>query len=69
MDGHGDYHTKRSHTEKEKYHIWYIAGMNLQNRNRITDTENKLMVTRGEKDVGCINWKIGVDIYTLLYIK
>ena len=25
----------------------------------------QLMVTRGEKDVGCINWKIGVDIYTL----
>ena len=31
----------------------------LQNGNRVTDVENKLMVTRGG----------GIDIYTLLYIK
>ena len=28
--------------------------------------ENKFMVTRGW---GGINWEIGIDIYTLLYIK
>ena len=26
------------------------------------------MVTRGERGLG-INWEIGIDIYTLLYIK
>ena len=34
----------------------------------ITDVENKPMVTMGEKGDG-INWEIGIDIYTLLYIK
>ena len=42
--------------------------LNLQNRNRVTDVENKLIVTRGKGGVG-INCKIGVDIHTLLYIK
>ena len=37
-------------------------------RNRVTDVDNKVMVTRGEKVGGGINWEIG-DIYTLLYIK
>ena len=42
----------------------------LQNRSRVTDVENKLMVTRGYGGVGGrINWKTGMDIYTLLYIK
>ena len=31
------------------------------------DVENKLMVTRGWG--GGINWEIGIDTYTLLYIK
>ena len=26
--------------------------MNLQNRNSFTDTENKLMVTKGEREAG-----------------
>ena len=37
--------------------------MYLQIRNRVTDVENKLMVTRGKR-VG-INWNIGIDIYML----
>ena len=37
--------------------------MYLQIRNRVTDVENNLMVTRGKR-VG-INWKIGIDIYIL----
>ena len=40
----------------------------LQSRNRVIDVENKLMVTKGERGRG-INWEIGIDIYTLLYIK
>ena len=27
------------------------------------------MVTRGESREGGINWEIGMDIYTLLYVK
>ena len=40
----------------------------LQNRNRVTDVENKLIVTKGEGGGG-IHWETGIDIYTLLYIK
>ena len=39
--------------------------MNLRNRNR--DIENKLTLL-GEK-VGWINWEIGIDTHTLIYIK
>ena len=40
----------------------------LQNRHRLTNIENKLTVTKGYRGGG-INWEIGMDIYTLLYIK
>ena len=45
-----------------------MVQTNLQNRNSLTDVENKLEVT---KEVGRrrINWEIGVDIDTLLYVK
>ena len=38
----------------------------LENRNRLTDVENELMVPGGREE---INWEIGIDIYTLLYIN
>ena len=41
----------------------------VQNRNRVTDVENKLMVTKGERGGGGINREIGIDMYTLLYIN
>ena len=31
--------------------------------------QSKLMVTKGERVVGAINQKVGINIYTLLYIK
>ena len=37
----------------------------LQNINRPTDLENKLMVTKGEKRGGGINLEVGINIYTL----
>ena len=41
-----------------------------QNRSRVTDVENKLMVTKGESwGWGGINLEFGINIYTLLYIK
>ena len=41
----------------------------LQNRNRLTDLENKLMVTKGEGWGEGIDWGFGTDTYTLLYLK
>ena len=40
----------------------------LQNRNRLTDLENELMVTRGEGGGGIVR-EFGIDIYRLLYLK
>ena len=47
--------------------IWY-KWTYLQNRNRLTDIENKFMVTKGEREGG-INWEFGISRYKLLYIK
>ena len=61
MEGPGAYHTKWSKPDSKRdipYHITYMWNSfsnewykwtYLQNRNRPTDTENKLMVTKGEK--------------------
>ena len=77
MDGPRDYHTEWSQTEKGKYHmIWLICGIlkkrykwtYLQNRNRVKDVENKLMVTRGKwgKDkLGDWDWHIHTSIYKI----
>ena len=54
MDGPRDYHTKWSKPDKEKYIVSLICGIfkkwyewtYIQNRNRPTDIENKLMVTK-----------------------
>ena len=57
VDGPRDYHTEWSQTEKDKYHmISLIKGVlkkaykwtYLQNRNRVTGVENKLMVTMSQ---------------------
>ena len=41
----------------------------LQNRSRLTDIENKLVVTKGERCEGEINQESGINRYILLYIK
>ena len=51
--------------------MWHLKnGTNklIYKTNRVTDVENKLMVTRGEKRER-INWEIVIDVYTLLNIK
>ena len=40
----------------------------LQNRNRLTDIENKFIITKGERNGG-INEEYGINRYTLLYTK
>ena len=42
--------------------------MNLQNRNRLTDIENKLVVAKGWGRAG-MDGEIGIDMYTLICIK
>ena len=64
MDGPRDCHTEWNQTEKDKDHMisficrikkkWYKWSY-LQNRNRLTDFENKLKVTKGER------WGAGID--------
>ena len=85
LDGPRDCYTEWSKSEKEKQILYINAYMwnlekwyrwtGLQGRNRDTDIENKRMDTKGGKagqgggggDV--MNWKIGIDIYTLICIK
>ena len=57
MDGPRDSHTKWNQTQKGKYLIymwnlkkWY-KWTHLENRNRFIDTENKIMVTKGEREI------------------
>ena len=42
--------------------------MNLENRNRLTDFQNKLMVPRKGYGEGLVR-EFGMDICTLLYLK
>ena len=72
-----DCHTEQRKSEKpyDMAYIWKLFSKKkgykwtyLQNRNRATNVENKLMATR-DKVRGGINSKIGIDTYTLLYRK
>ena len=42
--------------------------MNLQNRNRLTRVENKLMLIKAEGEGG-INLEVRISRYTVVYIK
>ena len=65
-----------SQTEKDKYHmISLICGIFKKGTNeliyktkRVTHVKINLWLP-GDKGGGRINWKIGIDTYTLLYIK
>ena len=55
MDGPRESHTKWSQLEKDKYDVTYRWNLKkwykwtyLQNRNRLTDIENKFMATKVE---------------------
>ena len=65
MDGPGDDHTKWRKSDRERQisydtaYMWklkkWYKRTDLQNRNRLTDFENKFMVTKGERWAGGIN--------------
>ena len=76
MDRFRDFHTSKSDVKRQvPYDIAYVWNLKnkeykwiyLQNRNRVTIEENKIMVTR-ECGKG-INWEIGIGIYILLCIN
>ena len=47
-----------------------MIQMNLFQKQRLIDTENKLKVTKRERKlVGGINWKVSIHTTTLLYEK
>ena len=55
MDGSRDYHTKSERERQIPYDITYMWNLkydtneqNLQNRNRLTDIKNRLVVAKGE---------------------
>ena len=49
----------------KKWYKWTY----LQNKNRLTDLENKLYGYQKGKVGGGINQKFGINIYTLLYVQ
>ena len=76
MDGPRDYYTKRSKPDRERQIPYDIALYVESKKNKIqmnlltkqkqtTGIENKLMVIKGEG----INQEVGINRYTLLYIK
>ena len=46
-----------------------MIQINLFTKQRLTNLENRFMVTKGERWGGGINWEFGTDIYMLLYLK
>ena len=53
---------------RQTYDVTYMWNLkNDTKQNRLTDIEDKLMVTKGER--GGINWEFGTNRYTQLYIK
>ena len=78
MEGPGDYHTKWCKSDRERQK-WYTFMQNLKKKNYIneliykteslTDFENELVVTSGEKSRWGIDWEFLTDMYKLLYLK
>ena len=44
-----------------------MTQINLQNRNRLTDIENRLIVAKREWGKGGMDWKFGISRCKLLY--
>ena len=78
MDGPGGDYINGSNSDGERGISYDAIYLNLkkgyklayfQNRKRLTDSENEFMVTRGMGWGRGIDWELGVDMYTLLYLK
>ena len=78
MEGPRDYHTKWSKPERRTNTIWHHLCVEskirhkwtyLQNRNRLTDIENRLVVAKGEGGGGGMDWEFGVSRCKLVYME
>ena len=49
--------------------MWNLKKNGINELIYKTETENELMVTRGEVGWGRLDWEFGIDMYTLLYLK
>ena len=55
------------YVESKIWHIWHICRQTyLQNRSRLTDTENRLVVAMGEASGGGKDWKCGMSRQKLM---
>ena len=54
-----------SSVESKIWHKWTY----LQNRNRLTDIENRLVAAKGKGEGEGMNWEFGINICKLLYLK
>ena len=51
------------------FFLSYLQLLNLQNRNRLTDLENELMVVRvGEGQLGSLGWHVHTAVFNLKWI-
>ena len=62
--------------QKENYHvislicnIWNMTQIHLWNRNSLTDTENRLVVAKGDGKSGGMDWEFGLSWCKLLYME
>ena len=77
MDGPRDYHTKWSKSDGERqisYHLYVESKIwqkwtYVQNRNRLTDIENRRVVAKGERQerdkLGAWDWQIYTTIHRI----
>ena len=75
VDGPRECHTEWNKLEKDKYHMTYLyveskiwhKSTYLENRDRLTDTENRLVVV--EAEWGGMDWDLGISRCELLDIE
>ena len=46
---------------ESQWNLEYNTDERLQNRNRLTDTENRLAVAKGEGSAGGMDWELGIS--------
>ena len=77
MDGPKDYQTKWSRLERERqisYHLYAESKIwnkvtYLQNRNRHTDIEKRIVVAKEEESCRVMNWEFDINRCKLWYIE
>ena len=65
MDGHGDYYTKRSKSENDKYHIIYMWNQKYDTNELVYETDSQtertdLWLPRGRDSGGGMDWDLGL---------